>query len=69
MEKRYYSYNELPITLNVQDVATVLGISRVNAYNLCHSEGFPAIRIGKRILIPKQRFLGWLEEQQHQAGI
>lgn len=47
----------------------VLGISRVNAYNLCHSEGFPTIRIGKRILIPKHRFLGWLEEQQENIGI
>lgn len=69
MEKRYNSYDDLPITLNVQDVATVLGISRVNAYNLCHSEGFPTIRIGKRILIPKQHFLGWLEDRQQSAGI
>lgn len=64
MEKHYYSYDELPVTLNVQDVAAALGISRVNAYNLCHSDGFPTIRIGKRILIPKNLFLGWLEEQQ-----
>ncbi len=63
MKRLYHSYDDLPVTLNVQDVAIVLGISRVNAYNLCHSVGFPVIRIGKRILIPKHRFIGWLEQQ------
>ena len=61
MHQPYKSHDELPMTLNVMDVAHSLGISRVNAYNLCHAQGFPAIRIGKRILIPKDRFLGWLD--------
>lgn len=60
MNPHYKSYDELPMTLNVMDVALSLGISRVNAYNLCHAQGFPAIRLGKRILIPKEQFLSWL---------
>ena len=43
-------------------MAAFLGISRVGAYNLCHAKGFPSVRIGKRILIPRDRFLAWLNE-------
>ncbi len=43
----------LPFTLNAQQVADILGISKNTAYTLMHSEGFPTIHIGKRLLIPK----------------
>ena len=51
-----------PNALSVEEMATFLGISRVGVYNLCHAKGFPSIRIGKRILIPRDRFLAWLNE-------
>lgn len=57
----YNNINELPFTLSVEDISRLLGISRVGAYNLSHSEGFPAVRVGKRILIPRERFLEWLD--------
>ena len=53
---KYKSMDDLPLTLCVEDIAGILGISRVMAYNLCHSKGFPAVRMGRRILIPKDRF-------------
>ena len=40
-ECTYKNYDELPLTLNVVQVAAVLGISRAGAYELVHSEGFP----------------------------
>ena len=58
---------ELPITLSVEDVASYLGISRVGAYTLCHLKGFPSMRIGKRILIPRDRFLEWIDQRQKEA--
>lgn len=58
---KYKSMDDLPLTLCVEDIAGILGISRVMAYNLCHSKGFPAVRMGRRILIPKDRFLDWLK--------
>ncbi len=64
MEKKVYkSYDELPLMLSVADAASVLGISRAGAYELAHSEGFPAVRIGNRIVIPRDRFLLWIERQ------
>ena len=65
MEKKVYkSYEELPLMLTVPDIAAVLGVSRVGAYELAHSEGFPVLRVGSRIVIPKGKFLLWIEKQR-----
>lgn len=56
----YKRKEELPFSLNVEDVAELLGISRVSAYNLCHTEDFPAVRVGRRIVIPTDKFLNWM---------
>ena len=54
---------QLPIALNATQVAAVLGISRAGAYNLMHSEGFPTLFIGKRMVVPKDRLLAWMNAQ------
>ena len=61
--KTYTSYDQLPIMLSVTDVAKFLGISRTNAYELIHTGGFPKIQHGKRIVIPKDKLLEWLNNQ------
>lgn len=63
MRRTYTSYEELPLTLHADDIAGVLGISRGGAYALMHTEGFPTIRIGKRMVVPRDKFLRWMEEQ------
>jgi len=63
----YKSYDDLPLTLSVPDVAAVLGISRAGAYELVHSEGFPALTVGSRILIPRDKFLSWIDESSSAA--
>ena len=40
----YTSYDKLPLMLSVVEVAAVLGISRAGAYELAHSDGFPALK-------------------------
>ena len=57
----YKNYDELPLMLNVVQVAAVLGISRAGAYELVHSEGFPALKIGSRIVVPKDRLREWID--------
>ena len=59
----YKNYDELPLMLNVVQVAAVLGISRAGAYELVHSEGFPALKIGSRIVVPKEKFCRWVDAQ------
>jgi excisionase family DNA binding protein len=57
----YKSLDEIPVTMNVEDVAKSLNISRAHAYNLVNSPTFPKIRIGKRFCIPKEAFLNWMQ--------
>lgn len=59
----YTEYNQLPLTLNAADIAKVLGISRSGAYNLLHRKDFPTILIGKRLLVSRDKFLEWMEQQ------
>ena len=62
MSKIYTSYDELPIMLSVPQLAAVLNISRSSAYALVRSEGFPALKIGSRIVVPKDKLLCWINE-------
>ena len=64
MEKKVYKcYEGLPLMLMVLDVASVLGVSRAGAYELAHSEGFPVLKVGSRIVIPRDKFFLWIEKQ------
>ncbi|MBD5151826.1 MAG: helix-turn-helix domain-containing protein [Oscillibacter sp.] len=66
-ESVYKSYDELPLFLNAETVAKVLGVSPSNGYELMHEPDFPALRIGNRIVIPKEAFIRWVED--HTGGI
>ena len=63
MKQQYTSFDQLPVSLSAPDVAQVLGISRAGAYNLLRSKGFPTIHIGKRMLVPKDKLILWLDKQ------
>ncbi len=62
-ESKYTSYDALPAMLTALEVGEVLGISRVAAYELVRSQGFPRLKMGSRTLIPKAKFLLWIEER------
>ena len=61
-ESIYKSYDELPLFLNTEMVAKLLGISPSSAYELMHEKGFPVLRIGNRMVVPKEKFRAWVEE-------
>ena len=63
MTTTYTSYNQLPLSLNANDIAAVLGISRANAYTLMRAKGFPTIFIGKRMIVPRDKFIEWMNLQ------
>ena len=56
------NYDELPIFLNARMIANVLGISPTRTYELMNEKGFPKLRVGNRIVVPREKFLAWLEE-------
>ena len=62
-ESVYKSYDELPIMLNVEMVKNVLGISLTSAYELMHEKEFPSMKVGNRIIVPKDKFREWVEKR------
>ena len=60
---QYKSYDELPLFLNANLVAQVLGVSQSSGYELMHEPGFPVLRVGSRMVVPKEKFIQWAEGQ------
>ena len=60
------NYDNLPTVLNANQLAAALGISRAGAYQLLNTGTFPTLRIGKRLLVPKDKLVEWIE--QHTGG-
>ena len=65
-ESSYKSYDDLPLFLNSETVAKVLGVSQSSGYELMHEPGFPVLRIGNRMVVPKEQFIQWVNE--HTGG-
>lgn len=57
------NFDELPLFLNAQLVSRTLGVSPSSAYELLHEDGFPSLRIGSRLVVPKEQFRLWVERQ------
>lgn len=57
------NYEELPLSLKVDQVAELWGVSRKVAYQVCKDEGL-AIRIGqKRLVVPRDKFIQFMEKK------
>ena len=65
-ESIYKSYEELPLFLNAETVAKVLGVAPSTAYELMHEADFPTLKIGNRMVVPKERFIVWV--RHHTEG-
>ena len=62
-ESAYKNYDELPLFLNVATVAKVLGISPSSGYELMHEPDFPVLKIGSRMVVPKEQFVEWVSRR------
>lgn len=60
-ESVYKTYEELPLFLNAKMVAQVLGIAPSSAYELMHESNFPVLKVGSRMVVPKEKFIQWME--------
>jgi len=50
------------LVYSVLEISVLLGINLAKAYELVRRSDFPAVNIGKRILIPKKTFYTWLDQ-------
>ena len=60
MSDRYHSFDDLPLTMRVEELMPILGIGRNTAYELVHSGQIKGIRIGRSIRIPKSEVIRFL---------
>lgn len=51
---------DLPPTMNVEEAGEMLGISRRSAYRAAANGELPALRIGRRLLVPTAQLLDLL---------
>ena len=61
-ESVYKTYKELPLFLNAEIVAKVLGIAPSSSYELMHEADFSVLKVGSRMVVPKEKFIQWVEE-------
>ena len=60
------AHDQLPLVLKMKHIQETLGLSKGTAYELAHTKGFPAIRIGRVIRVPREAFFEWMEKQAAQ---
>lgn len=53
-ESAYKNYNK----------AKVLGTSPSSGYELMHQPDFPVLRVGSRMVVPKEKFIQWVRIQE-----
>ncbi len=49
--------------LSLKEAQAVVGVSYPTILALAHQKGFPAFKVGKRWIVPKEPLLDWLTEQ------
>ena len=50
------------ILLTIKDIQEVFQCGKNYAYSLTKLKGFPTIKIGKKIFVPKDRLKKWIDE-------
>lgn len=62
-------WNNLPLVLTVKQIRELqlLPVGRNTLYNLLNSRGFPALRLGRRFIVPRDALREWLENHAQQG--
>lgn len=63
MNTKYRSYDELPLTLRVENLTSILDIGRNTAYELVRCGTIRSIRIGRQLRIPKDALVEYLSDE------
>ncbi len=57
------NFDDMPDIMSVEDLKKLFGIGINKAYEITRYKGFPALKIGRKIIIPKKQLEQWLENQ------
>ena len=62
------SYEDIPLFLNAYLLSEVLGVSISTAYEVMHEPDFPVLRVGSRMVVPKEKFIQWAASWNRSLG-
>ena len=68
-EQSYKSFDELPMYMSVPVVAKLFGISESSGYELVHEKGFPAFKIGSRIIVERDKLKEWIDRRSAEGVV
>ena len=57
-----------PLGMDVKEAAAYLGVAENAMRDLCHSKGFPAMKVGGKYLISRAGLEAWLEDHTKGEG-
>ena len=63
MSSNYRSFDDLSLTLTVEEAGQILRVGRNTAYELVRCGKLPSVRVGKQIRIPKEEVLRFLRRE------
>lgn len=64
---KYYENDQLPIFLDAKAIAGILGISKTSVYHLMREDDFPSLRIGRRVVVHRDKFLDWVNKKSEEG--
>lgn len=50
--------------LDIKDIQTVFKCSKNTAYSLMHSDGFPSIKVGRKLLVSNSSLNKWIRQNE-----
>lgn len=62
------SIDSLPEFCTPGDLSLILPVSRATLYRMAEQKRIPSLRIGRRVVIPRELFKKWVEQQCGMAG-
>ena len=62
-QPKHRTIEDYPIMLRAEDISEILRISRSETYLLMRQRRFPTLFVGKRMVVPRDRLIAWIEEQ------
>ena len=57
------SIDSLPEFCTPADLSLILPVSRATLYRMAEQKRIPSLRIGRRVIIPREPFKKWIEQE------
>ena len=55
------SLDELPDFCSLEEVSKVFRVSRATVYRMAERGSIPCLRIGRRVIVPKEHLVRWID--------